>query len=97
MASPVYPSDLTDAEWIGLSSLLPPAKPGGRPRSVSIRRIVNGLFYLVRAGCAWRSLPRLQHIWADQGCAKAMLVRCASGHESTWPSSWRWSTRGGAT
>src|SRR5512138_2194293 len=58
MALPVYPSDLTDAEWAVLSSLLPPAKPGGRPRSVNMRRIVNGLFYLVRAGCAWRYLPR---------------------------------------
>jgi len=64
MASPVYPSDLTDAEWILLSSRLPPAKPGGRPRSVSIRRIVNGLFYLVRAGCAWRYLPRDYGPWS---------------------------------
>jgi transposase len=48
MALPVYPSDVTDAEWAVLSVLLPPAKPGGRSRSVDIRRIINGLFYLVR-------------------------------------------------
>lgn len=64
MAMPVYPSELTDAEWIVLSSRLPPAKPGGRPRSVSMRRIVNGLFYLVRAGCAWRYLPRDDGPWS---------------------------------
>jgi putative transposase len=52
MALPVYPSDLSDAEWALLASLLPSAKPGGRPRSVNIRRSVNGLFYLVRSGCA---------------------------------------------
>jgi putative transposase len=60
----VYPSDLSDAEWALLSTLLPPAKPGGRPRSVTMRRIVNGLFYLVRSGCAWRYLPRDYGPWS---------------------------------
>jgi hypothetical protein len=64
MALPVYPSDLSDAEWAVLASLLPSAKPGGRPRSVNIRRIVNGLFYLVRSGCAWRYLPRDYGPWS---------------------------------
>ena len=64
MAFQVYPSDLSDAEWALLSSLLPAARPGGRPRSVSIRRIVNGLFYLVRSGCAWRYLPRDYGPWS---------------------------------
>jgi len=64
MASPVYPRDLTDAEGILWSSLLPPGKPGGRPRSVSIRRIVHGLCYLVRAGCARRYLPRDYGPWS---------------------------------
>jgi hypothetical protein len=48
MAIQVYPSDLTDAEWALLAGLLPPATPGGRPRPVDLRRVVNGLFYLVR-------------------------------------------------
>ena len=40
-----------------LEALIPPAKPGGRPRSVDLREIVNGVRYLLRAGCAWRLLP----------------------------------------
>ena len=64
MALAAYPSDLTDAKWALLSALLPLAKPGGRPRSVDVRRIVNGLFYLVRAGCAWRYLPREYGPWS---------------------------------
>jgi putative transposase len=63
MATPVYPSDLNDAEWALLAPVIPPAKPGGRPRSVDIRRIVNGLFYLLRSGCAWRYLPREYGPW----------------------------------
>ena len=53
-----FPCDVTEQEWFLLSGLLPPAKPGGRPRSVDLRRILNGIFYLVRTGCAWRYLPR---------------------------------------
>jgi putative transposase len=57
MASQVYPSDLSDDEWTLLSPLIPAAKPGGRPRSVQIRCILNGIFYVLRTGCAWRYLP----------------------------------------
>lgn len=57
MAPQVYsvdPSDLSDAEWALLSPLLPAAKPGGRRRAVQMRRILNGLFYVLGSGCAWR-------------------------------------------
>lgn len=63
-SSPPFPSDLTDQEWSLLAPLLPTAKPGGRPRSVDLRRIVNGIFYLVRSGCAWRYLPRDYGPWS---------------------------------
>jgi len=52
-----YPSDLTDKQWNRIESLIPPPKPGGRPREVDMREIVNAILYLVRAGCAWRMLP----------------------------------------
>jgi transposase len=52
-----YPSDLTDAEWILLESLIPPAKPGGRPRTVEMRELTNAILYLDRTGCQWRALP----------------------------------------
>lgn len=52
-----YPTDLSDAEWQILSELIPPAKPGGRPRDVDIREIVNAIIYLLRTGCSWEMLP----------------------------------------
>lgn len=54
----VYPSDLSDDEWAILEPLIPPEKPGGRPRQVKMRAVLNGIFYVLRAGCAWRMLPR---------------------------------------
>jgi transposase len=53
-----YPTDLTDEQWELISSLLPASKRGGRPRSVDLRAILNAIFYIVVAGCAWRMLPK---------------------------------------
>ena len=52
-----YPSDLTDAEWQRLAPLIPPAKPGGRPRGVDMREVLNGIFYVAREGIRWRAMP----------------------------------------
>lgn len=53
----VYPTDLTDDQWMILEPLLPAAKPGGRPRTVDLRRVLNTIFYLNKAGCQWAMLP----------------------------------------
>src|SRR5271157_5301845 len=34
------------------------ARPGGRPRKINIRAVLNAIFYLLRTGCQWRLLPR---------------------------------------
>ena len=52
-----YPSDLADAQWELLAPLLPPAKPGGRARSVDLREVVNTILYQGRTGCPWAYLP----------------------------------------
>jgi len=52
-----YPTDMTDKQWSILELLIPPAKPGGRPRKVDMREVLNTLFYHERAGCPWDMLP----------------------------------------
>ncbi len=52
-----YPSDLTDDQWNELTPLLPGAKPGGRPRTVDLREVMNGILYILRSGCPWRMAP----------------------------------------
>jgi putative transposase len=39
-------------------SIIPEGKPGGRPRSIDVRAVVNAIFYLLRTGCQWCLLPR---------------------------------------
>ena len=57
MKRKAYPSDLNDAEWQTIKALIPPAKPGGRPRKHAMREILNAIFYILCSGCAWRMLP----------------------------------------
>lgn len=53
-----YPSDLTDAEWALVEPLIPPAKRGGRPRTVNLREVLNAVFYVLWTGCQWGALPK---------------------------------------
>lgn len=53
-----YPSDLTDREWEYIKEMIPKAKPGGRPRQLDMREVLNAIFYVVRGGIAWRMLPK---------------------------------------
>ena len=53
-----YPSDVTDEELGHIAPLIPPAKRGGRKRSVDVREVVNGLMYILSTGFQWRAVPR---------------------------------------
>ena len=62
-AKQLYPTDMTDSQWDHIKELLPPAKPGGRPRTLDLRMVINAIFYLVVTGCQWRMLPREYPNW----------------------------------
>jgi putative transposase len=59
----IYPSDLTDGEYKFLKNCLPKQKQFGRKPVRQWREILNGIFYLLRSGCAWRYLPRDYPPW----------------------------------
>jgi putative transposase len=63
MSRQPYPSDLTAAQWHRLQPWLPAPKTQGRPRSVSLREVVNAIRYVLRTGCSWRSLPHDFPCW----------------------------------
>ena len=47
--------ELTDAEWKAIEPHLP-NKPRGVPR-VDDRRVLNGIFWVLRSGAPWADLP----------------------------------------
>ena len=53
-----YETDLTDAEWALVEPLLPKPASCGRPPLWPMREILNGIFYVLRGGIAWRLLPK---------------------------------------
>ena len=64
MRDKLYDTDLSDAAWAIMEPLLPPAQPGGRPRSTCLRSVLDAIFYLLRTGCQWRLLPREYPPWS---------------------------------
>jgi putative transposase len=83
MERKAYASDLTDEQWELIEDLIPASRPGGRPRTVSMREVVNAILYLTRSGCQWDMLPHdLPHkssvydyfaLWRDDGTWQQIL------------------------
>ena len=83
MERKAYPSDLTDEQWELIEDLIPASRPGGRPRTVNMREVVNAILYLTRSGCQWDMLPHdLPHkssvydyfaLWRDDGTWQQIL------------------------
>jgi transposase len=47
--------ELSDDEWAAVKPMLP-NKPRGVPR-VNVRRVLNGIFWVLRSGAPWPDLP----------------------------------------
>lgn len=56
-------------QWAILALLLPSAKPGGCPRTVDLRSILNGILHVFRSGCQWRLVPRDYGLWSHTASA----------------------------
>jgi transposase len=52
-----YASDLSEAEWALLASLMPPPRKNGRPRTTGLRDVFDAILYIATTGCQWRMLP----------------------------------------
>ena len=94
-----YPSDLSDAEWVLVAPLIPPARRVGRSRSINEREGRNAIFYVLVTGCQWQALPKdllpkstahfCFQLWDSDGTldriheAPYVAVREAAGREAS--------------
>jgi transposase len=51
---------MSDAEWALVEPTIPPGRPGGRPRGVNLREVLNAIFYVyvLATGYQWQALPK---------------------------------------
>lgn len=94
-----YASDATDGEWAAIVPHLPAEPRRGRPRTTSLRAVVNAILYIVQTCCQWRLLPKefppfttVQYYfyrWRDDGTwlrinhELVMLAREREGREAS--------------
>jgi len=103
MKHQAYSTDLTDEQWTLLEPFFPSVARAdgrnGRPRKYAYRSVLDGIFYLVRAGNAWELLPHdlppwrtCYHYfrkWSENGLLEKIhaalreQVRTAQGREAT--------------
>jgi transposase len=82
--------ELTDFEWAAIRSFLP-NKPRGIPR-VDDRRVLNGIFWVLRSGAPWRDLPAYNGPraacynrfvrWRQAGVWDRIMDALAAGHDA---------------
>jgi transposase len=52
-----YATDLNEQEWQLIKTLLPAPSSIGSPRRVSLREVLNAIFYVLDNGIEWRAMP----------------------------------------
>jgi transposase len=50
--------EISDELWEKIMPLLPPDPPGNARSKMDKRRVMEAIFYAMRAGCEWENIPR---------------------------------------
>lgn len=99
MSRNAYPSDVNDDEWPFAAPYLTLMDPAAPQREYDLRKVFNGVRWLVRTGASWRMMPydlppgsaiyQQMQRWLNAGVFEAMahdlriLLRLAKGRNST--------------
>ena len=111
---PVLPSSLTEPLWDQFATLLPirpefdPAHPlGCHRRRVDDRKVLNGIFFVLRTGCQWKALDttsicsgstahaRFQE-WQEAGFFVRLWEAALHDYDELQGLDWRWLALDGA-
>ncbi len=99
---------LPDALWEKMEPLIPPRKSQeGRPRTVDLKRITEGIFYVLRTGIQWQAVPRKQFgppstvyyyfsQWVKTGVFKRLWQEALVVYDDLKGLEWTWQSVDGA-
>jgi len=99
---------LPDVVWQQIEPLIPPRKSKeGRPRTVDLKRVANGIFYVLRTGIQWQAIPRelfgppstvyyyFSH-WVKSGIFEKLWASALAIYENLKGLEWTWQSIDGA-
>ena len=100
--------ELPDAVWREMEPLIPPRKSKvGAPRTVNLRRITEGIFYVLRTGIHWQACPREKfgppstvHYyfseWCKAGVCEQLWTKALGVYDDLKGLEWKWQSIDGA-
>jgi putative transposase len=100
--------ELPEAVWQAMAPLIPPRKSReGRPRTVDLRRIAEGIFYVLRTGIQWQALPRERfgppstvyyyfRRWVEADVFKDLWAEALNAYDDLAGLEWTWQSIDGA-
>jgi putative transposase len=102
--------ELPEPLWECIKPLVSENKEGkvGRPRSVNFRKILSGIFYVLRTGIQWQALPRELFgppstvyywfsRWCKEGVFETMWQQALKVYDDLEGLEWNWQSIDGAT
>ena len=96
---------LPDALWQRMAAVIPPRKSqAGHPRTVDLRRITEGIFYVLRTGTPWHACPRARFgppstvyyyfvQWVNAGVFAALWAEALTLYGDLQGLEWTWQRR----
>jgi transposase len=99
---------LPDEVWQAMEPLIPPRKSKeGRPRTVNLQRVTEGIFYVLRTGIQWQALPREAfgppstvyyyfRQWVAAGVFKELWAHALRVYDDLHGLEWTWQSIDGA-
>ena len=101
---------IPDDLWEEFKQALPPEKKPltvGRP-TVPYRRVLDGILYVLRTGCQWKSIPKEEFAsgstchrrfqeWVQKGVFKKVWQRLLDRYDELKSIGWNWQSLDSAT
>lgn len=100
---------MSDAFWRQIQPLLPkyppPSSRGGRPRA-DLRKVMDGIYYVLRNGCLWKAVPerygsgstvhRYFQEWTAGGVFRKLWQRQLHRYDHCRGIAWNWQSIDGS-